>query len=531
MSEPEKTTAKKVTRREALKLSTLALGGLAIGSRVIRGDQQCTGTPCPDPGKCYPDETDDTQKYTYFEQMTNIYQPNEQDDPNIVLNDGEMRITFLGTMVPPVRRAQQEVSIFVEVGPWVPDPNHPNDPRYGRASDSFVFDCGSGVAGNYGAMNIQYSRMDKIFLTHLHADHMSDLTHIYCFGPGGGRFSPLYVWGPSPSGVKNPKAPPKYYDDGTKALCKHLREALRWCTESFSFQASAHDGYGKPWKKWGLPCDPVPVGDDPPDDGYALVPIELDWRKYGKDGKKDNVAYDNAETGVKITHFPVIHCRKGSIGYKLEYKGLTMIFTGDTKPEYMSVNAAINGNNGVDVFIHEMGLPPEIWAFKNLHYQQPSSGPQWDIYVNDMKTVINSSHSPFGAFGYIMSQINPKPRLTVATHFQAADDTVACAKKSILPHWPDMQWGENFIVAFDLMVLKVTQSAITQFKAEVPAFGFSPLITNPGNLKTPKYWTWGVDDQGNKVKVGDAYAQIDTHTELKECDPVTQNCNYRDDGY
>ncbi len=526
MSETKETESKKVTRRDALKLSALALGGLAAGSALpgIRAAQEC-----PDPGSCYP-TADPTQQYDYYDNLTNVYRPNDKNDPNIALAADEMRITFLGSMVPPVRRAQQEMSIFVEVGPWIFDPKHPDDPRYGRATDSVVFDCGSGVCANYGAMNIQYSRMDKIFLTHLHADHMSDLTHLYCFGPGGGRFSPLYVWGPGRSGVKNPKAPPEYYEDGTRDLCKHLRKAMRWCTESFSFQASAYDGYTPPTKKsWGLPCAPVPVGDDPRDDGYALVPIELNWKKYGK-REGDNVAYDNHETGVKITHFPVIHCRRGSIGYKLEWNGLSMIFTGDTKPEYMSVNNAINGNQGVDVFIHEMGLPPELWAMKNLHLDQPGSGPQWDAYVEDMTSVINSSHTPIGAFGYLVSQIDPKPRLTVATHFQTADDTVDCARNSILLHWPEMQWGQNFIASFDLMALKVTKSSIIQYRSEVPDFGFSPLVTTPNGLKPPKYWKWGVDSQGNRVKVGDPYAQIETATQIPETDD-NGNCNYRDDGY
>ncbi len=532
VKESKEKMSKGVTRRDALKLSAMALGGLAVGGAMNgpgAGDAQAA-TECPDPGHCYP-TNDPTQQYYYYDHLPNVYRPNDPTDPKIALRDDEMRITFLGSMVPPVRRAQQEMSVFVEVGPWVYDPKHPTDPTYGRATDSIVFDCGSGVCANYGAMNIQYSRMNKIFLTHLHADHMSDLTHLYCFGPGGGRYSPLYVWGPGPSGVKNPKAPPKYYDDGTKALCRNLREALRWSTESFSFQASACEGYERPTrKKWGLPCNPVPVGDDPTDDGYAVVPIELNWRHYGK-SERDNVAYDNPDTGVKITHFPVIHCRKGSIGYKLEWNGLSMIFTGDTKPEYMSVNNAINGNNGVDVFIHEMGLPPEVWAMKNLHLNKPGSGSQWDAYVNEMKSVINSSHSPIGAFGYILSQINPKPRLTVATHFQTADDTVDCAKNSILLHWPDMQWGRNFIVSFDLMVLNVTKTAITQFQSKVPAFGFSPLISVPDNLKPPKYWKWGQDSQGNRVKVGNPLAQIDRSTEIPEKDPATGDCNYRDDGY
>jgi ribonuclease Z len=370
--------------------------------------------------------------------------------------------------------------------------------------------------------------MDKIFLTHLHADHMSDLSHIYCFGPGGGRFSPLYVWGPGPSGVKSPRPPRRLYNDGTNAFCKNLREAMRWCTESFSFQASSYESYPIPTRQsWGLPCKPIPVGDDPPDDGYAMVPIELDWTKVG------GVAYNNRDSGVKITHFPVIHARKGSIGYKLEWNGLTMIFSGDTKPETNCIDQASNGGKGVDVFIHEMALPPELWAMQILHLDQPGSGPVWDAYVQNMTTVENSSHSPQGSFGYLLSQIQPKPRLAVATHFPTADDTVKCAMNSVQAHFPNGGYpvfGRDFIASFDLIVIKVfagnPKPDIQQWRAVVPDFGSSPLVSTPSDLNTPKYWTWGVDSDGKPIQVGDPYAQIDRSTEIQS-GPNT----YCEDGY
>jgi len=72
--------------------------------------------------------------------------------------------------------------------------------------ETFLFDCGSGVVSNYVAMDVPWSRMSKVFLTHLHGDHTSDLTHEYCFGPQGDRKFPLYVWGvaelrPNPHGI------------------------------------------------------------------------------------------------------------------------------------------------------------------------------------------------------------------------------------------------------------------------------------------------------------------------------------------
>ena len=52
------------------------------------------------------------------------------------------------------------------------------------------------------------------------------------------------------------------------------RGACRWHSESFSFQPTRYTNYVAPTKEsWGLPVDPVPVSNDPPDDAYAMIPI------------------------------------------------------------------------------------------------------------------------------------------------------------------------------------------------------------------------------------------------------------------
>ena len=250
-----------------------------------------------------------------------------------------------------------------------------------------------------------------------------------------------------------------------------------------------------------------------------MVPIELDWTKYGK-RRRDNVAYNNKKTGVKITHFPVIHTRQGSIGYKLEWNGLSMIYTSDTKPEIRSRDQAINGGKGVDVFIHEMVVPAQVWAMKMKHSDELPSFKS--PIVKDLTTVQNSSHTPQGAFGYLLSQITPRPRLTVATHFPVADDTVACALNSVQAHCPDVELGKNLVWSFDLMVIKVTKERITQLRGEVSDYGSSPTANLPlGKANPPKY------NDGNGK--GDPYAQINTSTEIPACG--TNTCNYREDGY
>jgi len=563
----EKSKSSGLTRRDALKATGLALGGLGAGM---------SGGGCIPPlpvGDCYP-TLRKTDQYSYFESLKTItpWKLNGlRQVTGTKLCADEMRITFLGTMIPPARRAQLEMSIFVEVG-W--------DESTQQPLDQFVFDCGCGVCGNYGAMGIAYPRMDKVFLCHLHGDHMADLLHIYCFGAAQGRFTPLYVWGPGPSNlvwtepeditVTPPPTPNTYgpYDDGLNVYCNHLRQASRWHSESFSFLNTGYPGYTPPTQSdWNLPVAPVPIGGDTPTDGYTMIPVELDWTKTGLDANGiptgDNIAYWNKKTGVKITHFPVIHCRKGSIGYKLEWTNpnvtgaptLTMIYTSDTRPENVSIQQAINKNEngeakGVDVFIHEMVIPPSVWAFKNmgLSAPPPSTGDTvvYQTYLaatQQAQMVQNSSHTPQGAYGYLLSQITPRPRLAVATHFPVADDTVECAFKSVVEQNATFQGpnlgklGEKVTWSYDGMVIRVRESCIQQLRAVTDDWGWSPVYNVPGTLAPPKYWQYEVDSDGNivykdgqPVKVGNPLAQID----YQDVIPPTGDdgeYHYRSDGY
>ena len=189
-----------LTRRNALKLSGMALGGLTVGGIARARDQ--ADDVCALSGGCYPNLIEKA-KYSYFDDLDEFEPMVPWGTQNPLLPD-EMRIIFVGSGIPPnLRRVQQMMSVFVEVG-W--------DDKKKRPLDSFVFDCGSGVCTNYNALGVPLSRMNKVFLAHLHGDHASDLSHIYCFGPSIDRKSPLYVFGPGPSGVRNPGRRPRYYD-------------------------------------------------------------------------------------------------------------------------------------------------------------------------------------------------------------------------------------------------------------------------------------------------------------------------------
>jgi ribonuclease Z len=382
MSTSDSTTSTPITRRDLFKYSGLALGGLAIAGSAGQA-------------MAAPPETPQAMPKLSLEQYP---QP------------GQMRITFLGTWFSP-RINQASNSIFVEVG--------------NRNNDSFVFDCGSGVVSRYVSLGVPYSRMDKVFLTHLHGDHMSDLVTIYCFGPAGDRKSPLHVWGPSGD----------HRDEGTRRFCDNLYELCKWHRESFSFLQT---GY----KKGG--------------DGYDLKAYELPYMK------NPGLAY--RKNGVTIRHFPAIHARDGAISYKLEWQGHSMVFTGDTKPNtYVLQNAA-----GVDVLIHEMTTTPEAWTTKMTGLKPPfANQDEATTYAEVLASnteVIANSHTEWGAFGHILSRTNP--RLAVATHYPNDPDLIQPGLAGINCAYPLDE--HEVVIAQDLLVITIdADGTIHQAQADV----------------------------------------------------------------
>ncbi len=251
----------------------------------------------------------------------------------------EMFVVALGTGMPtPITRAQKSSAWYVELG----------------NGDIFLFDCGSGSAENLFALRPEFHRVDKVFASHLHSDHVGDVPALWIGGWLSGRYTPLHIYGPSGS---EPEL-------GTAAFVDGLQKAYAW------------DVRGRA----GIL----------PDAGGRLVAHEFDFKQV------NGVVYE--KNGVKVTSFPAVHVLDGSVSYRLEWNGLSFVFGGDSAPNKWFVEHA----KGADFAIHECFYTPEGLA-KTLG---------WDL--RQATFVSSYIHTPPAAFGKIMSEV--KPRLAVAYH-------------------------------------------------------------------------------------------------------------------
>lgn len=118
--------------------------------------------------------------------------------------------------------------------------------------------------------------------------------------------------------------------------------------------------------------------------------------------------YDRIEVicernGVTITSFPVIHVLNGAVGYRVDYAGQSVVFSGDTKSTMTLVDAA----QGCDLLIHETFLPSKTFA-------ELMSFP-----LEKAELVVNGAHTPANAAGIVFDMV--QPRMAAMWHCHVVD--------------------------------------------------------------------------------------------------------------
>ena len=72
--------------------------------------------------------------------------------------------------------------------------------------DLFFFDLGSGALENFTGLRLPVTATTKVFLSHLHADHVGDMPTLLYSLAKAGRRDPVEVWGPAGS-APSPRHP------------------------------------------------------------------------------------------------------------------------------------------------------------------------------------------------------------------------------------------------------------------------------------------------------------------------------------
>jgi ribonuclease Z len=293
-----------------------------------------------------------------------VYYPNSE-----TLAPDEMRVIACGTGMPTTRAAQAATCFLVELG----------------NGDKFLFDIGSGSAERISSLQIPYDYLDKVFISHLHADHFGSLGELFIGGALMGRQKPLRVWGPS--------GPVE--ELGTAYALGKMKEMYTW------------DLAGR-----------VGLVDFR---GYSMEVNEFDYKA------ENAVVYQ--ENGVTIRSFPAIHSLDGPVSYSLEWKGLKFVFGGDSYPNKWFVDYS----KDADLAIHEcfVAVPDLVSKMRFTPEQALTVGTQ--------------IHTAPEAFGKVMSQI--KPRMAVAYHFFKDFDTTAQVNDRIRTTYDGpLSLAEDFMV-------------------------------------------------------------------------------------
>jgi len=301
--------------------------------------------------------------------------------PGEPVAEDEMRVTIFGSGYGYVRAGQADQSIYVELG----------------NGDTFMFDLGEGAEANYMTMQVPYSKMNNLFITHHHMDHLGSLPHLYTFGPSADRFTPLNIYGPSGG---TPELGTKYMVDG-------LKRFTNWHVTSFN----------------GIAI--------PESDGYEINVHEFDFTL------NPGIAYN--KNGVVIKHFPVAHSIDGGVAYRLEWNGLCVVIPSDTRPS----NFYIENSKNCDIVMHEVGPDPTVFA------------DTMGVTVARANSMIASSHILPEALGKIFAET--KPRLAVATHILSNANTTQPTIDGIRKYYDGpLVLGQDFMV-FNVTKDKITQ--------------------------------------------------------------------------
>jgi ribonuclease Z len=183
----------------------------------------------------------------------------------------------------------------------------------------FLFDVGRGASIRLQQSDIPIQKINHVFLTHLHSDHLGGFSDLWLTSWIWQRQQPLQVYGPK----------------GTSKFAEYTYKAH---IQDINFRAE--------------------------NTGLSKQAVELD----AKEIHDNEVVYD--QDGVRVIAFLVDHkVVTPAFGYRLEYGNRAVVISGDTTYSQNLIKHA----QGVDVLIHEIAMTNQSLLDQNIKLQKVMS--------------------------------------------------------------------------------------------------------------------------------------------------------------
>lgn len=178
----------------------------------------------------------------------------------------------------------------------------------------FVFDAGNGSARNIGKMGFVHGRIEAIFLTHFHSDHIDGLGELLMQRwVSTGNAAPVPLYGPP----------------GVDKVVNGFMQAY---SQDQHYRVAHHGDKTLPASGFGAATMPF----EAPENGHRVLLKDADLEI----------------TAFNVDHAPV----HPAVGYAIRYKGRSVVLSGDTKKSAAVQREAM----GVDVLVHEALSAPMV---------------------------------------------------------------------------------------------------------------------------------------------------------------------------
>ena len=171
----------------------------------------------------------------------------------------------------------------------------------------FVFDAGSGSARNIGKLGFVHGRIEALFLTHFHSDHIDGLGELM-----------LQRW----VSTANNAPLPVHGPPGVEQVVAGLRQAY---AQDQHYRVAHHGQNTVPAEGFGGLAQPFQIG--PAGRVVVLQSPDLEIAAF------------------LVDHAPI----HPAVGYRITYKGRSMVLSGDTRKSA----AVLREAQAVDLLVHE----------------------------------------------------------------------------------------------------------------------------------------------------------------------------------